>query len=156
MDVTLRVNGKIEKVEVDDGTRLIDLLRDRLGLVGTKEGCGAGECGACTVLLDGRPVCACTTPAFQARDRSVTTIEGLDDDRLAETIRAAFIEADAVQCGFCTPGQILTAYSLLKDTPRPTRAEIRSALAGNACRCTGYTAIVNAVERAAERLSQGG
>lgn len=155
MEIELWVNGERKKGSADESSRLIDLLREQFGLTGTKEGCGAGECGACTVLLNGDPVCSCTTPAFQTHGLCVTTIEGLEHDELAEAVRAALIEQDAVQCGFCTPGQILTAYALLKGNPSPTRAEIKRALAGNLCRCTGYVAIVNAVQAVARSGGNG-
>jgi len=132
--------------------RLLDLLRRRLGLTGTKEGCGVGECGACTVLVDGRAVNACLTAAWQVAGREVTTIEGLAPEGELHPLQAAFLEAGAVQCGFCTPGMILAAADLLAREPDPSRETIRRALAGNLCRCTGYQHIVLAVRRAARRL----
>ncbi len=133
---------------------LLDLLRLRLDLKGTKEGCGVGECGACTVLLDGLAVNACLTPAWKAAGRSVTTIEGLSAGDRAHPIQEAFLEAGAVQCGFCTPGLVLATHGLLEQNPDPGEREIKTALAGNLCRCTGYHDIVRAVRRAARK--QGG
>jgi carbon-monoxide dehydrogenase small subunit len=124
------------------------VLRERLGLPGSKNACEQGECGSCSVLLDGELVCACLVPALQARDRSVTTIEGLAGHPLQE----AFVEAGAVQCGFCTPGLIVAAHDLLSRSPEPTEEDVREALAGNLCRCTGYVKILDAVRLAATRM----
>jgi carbon-monoxide dehydrogenase small subunit len=151
MEISLVVNGTSETVDVNAGTRLIDLLRDDLRLSGVKEGCGVGECGACTVLLDGEPVCSCITPAFSARGRDVITIEGLERDGELDAVQKAFLENDAVQCGFCTPGMILTAKALLMKNPHPDTKEIKRALAGNLCRCTGYVPIIKAVRSAAAK-----
>jgi carbon-monoxide dehydrogenase small subunit len=150
MHLSLTVNGIRHELEIPSALRLIDLLRDELGLTGTKEGCGEGECGSCTVLLDGRAVCSCLVLAVQARDREVTTIEGLAHDGELDVLQRMFIEHGAVQCGFCTPGMILSAKALLNQNPHPTEMEIRTALAGNLCRCTGYTTIVEAVSTAGE------
>lgn len=152
MKITLELNGTIKNAEVDAGTRLIDMLRGEFGLTGVREGCGAGECGACTVLFDGNAVCACVVPAVQADGHAITTIEGLEKNGELDIIQQAFVEFDATQCGFCTPGMIMSAKALLLKKPRPTRDEIKRAIAGNICRCTGYIPIVNAVEAAAERL----
>lgn len=154
MRIELTVNGRKRSAEVDSSLRLIDLLRDNFRLTSVKEGCGAGECGACTVLMDGEPVCSCLVPAFQARGASIMTVEGLERDGELDAIQKAFLDNDATQCGFCTPGMILTAKALLLKNPRPTRDEIRSALAGNICRCTGYLPIIEAVEDAAGRLDR--
>jgi carbon-monoxide dehydrogenase small subunit len=146
----LTVNDEPRSLEIDSGLRLVDLLRDELGLTAVKEGCSEGECGACTVILDGMAVTSCTVLAVQARGRSVLTLEGLEARGELEPIRRAFAENDAVQCGFCTPGMILSSYALLKRIPRPSDEEIRRALAGNLCRCTGYLPILRAVRAAAE------
>ena len=126
-------------------TRLIDVLREQLRLTGTKEGCGEGECGACTVLIDGVPVNSCLIPVVQVDGCQVTTVEGIADDDRLDPIQRAFIDEGAAQCGICTPGFIVTARALLDNTPQPTRREIREALSGNLCRCTGYQKIVDAV-----------
>jgi carbon-monoxide dehydrogenase small subunit len=148
--MTLTVNGKARRVAAPADAFLVDVLRDRLALTGTKYGCGMGECGACTVLLDGRAVHACLTLAIEAQDHEITTIEGLGKAGELDPVQRAFANAGGVQCGFCTPGMILAARSLLNENPRPSEAEVRAALSGNLCRCTGYTKIVEAVLAAAE------
>lgn len=155
MKIRLTVNGKPVEREVDAETRLLDLLREDLHLTGTKEGCGEGECGACTVLIDGRPVNSCLVLAPQANGADVLTIEGVADGDRLHPIQQAFIDSGGVQCGFCTPGFIMSTYALLRDTPDPTDDEIRSALEGNLCRCTGYGKIVEAVQLAAARMREG-
>jgi carbon-monoxide dehydrogenase small subunit len=155
MKVRLTVNGKPFECEVDAETRLLDLLREDLHLTGTKEGCGEGECGACTVLIDGRPVNSCLVLAPQADGADVLTIEGVADGKALHPIQQAFVDTGGVQCGFCTPGFIMSTYALLRDTPVPTDDEIRSALEGNLCRCTGYGKIVEAVRLAADRMREG-
>ena len=157
MKIDFILNGERTDAEVDPSMRLIDLLRETFRLTSVKEGCGAGECGACTVLLDGDPVCSCLVPAVQARGHEVLTVDGLtgtDGNGTLSVIQQAFLDCDAIQCGFCTPGMVLTAHALLAKNPAPTDAEIRSALAGNICRCTGYVPILNAVRTAAGRLSE--
>ena len=144
----MTVNG--ERREADDvweGESLLYVLRERLGLPGAKNACEQGECGSCTVYLDGLPVCACLVAAGQAAGRSVTTVEGAGFDR----VQRAFVEAGAVQCGFCTPGLVVAVHDLLRRSPHPADAEIREALAGNLCRCTGYEKILDAVRQAAAR-----
>ncbi len=152
MELTLRINGRSLRVDVAPLTRLLDFLRQHQGLTGTKEGCGEGECGACTVLADGRPVVSCLVPMGQLDGADVTTIEGLTvaSQGLAP-VQEALLEAGGTQCGICTPGIVLSAHALLAVNPRPTLEEIREALAGNICRCTGYTAIYEAVGHAARR-----
>ena len=156
MWISLTLNGKTRTAEVAADTRLIDMLRNSFRLTGVKEGCGAGECGACTVLLDDEAVCSCVVPAVQSDGHSVTTIEGLEENGELDALQQAFIDCDAVQCGFCTPGMIMSAKALLLKNPHPNRDEIKRALAGNVCRCTGYIPIVNAVSEAAERLGGNG
>ncbi len=154
MKVRFTVNGRPSSVEADAEMRLLDALRDELHLTGTKEGCGEGECGACTVLLDGRPVNSCLVLAAQVEGRDVLTIEGLADGPRLHPIQQAFVDAGAAQCGFCTPGFVMSTYALLRDHPAPSDEEILTALEGNLCRCTGYVKIVDAVKRAAERLAE--
>jgi carbon-monoxide dehydrogenase small subunit len=148
MRLTLEVNGERHVVDVADDRRLLDVVRDDLGLTGTKEGCGEGACGACAVLLDGRPVNACLVLAAAAEGRPVTTIEGLTEEG-GSPLQRAFVEEDALQCGFCTPGQIVSATALLRAVPRPTAEDVRTALAGNLCRCGAYARIERAVLRVA-------
>jgi carbon-monoxide dehydrogenase small subunit len=151
IDVT--VNGSSHELDVPADLRLIDLLRDELGLTGTKEACGEGECGACTVIVDGRAVNSCLVLAVQVRGRSVLTVEGLAGDGRLSVLQQKFIENGAVQCGFCTPGMLMSAKALLMAEPDPSEEQIRMALAGNLCRCTGYTAIVAAVKDAAAEMA---
>jgi carbon-monoxide dehydrogenase small subunit len=156
MRLAFKLNGKKTVLDVSGGQRLIDLLRERLYLFGTKEGCGKGECGACTVLLDGDPVCSCLLLSAQVAGRAITTIEGLARGDELHPVQAAFAEAGAVQCGFCTPGIVLAAVALLRENPEPSREEIKKALSGNLCRCTGYKKIFEAVEMAAEAMKGSG
>jgi carbon-monoxide dehydrogenase small subunit len=149
MELKLTVNGAERTADVGPLKRLLDVLREDLELTGTKEGCGEGECGACTVLLDGAAVCSCLVPAIQAQGCSVTTIEGLMEWDTLHPVQKAFVDHHAVQCGYCTPGMVMTTVALLRETPHPTREQIREGLAGNICRCTGYHKIVDAVEAAA-------
>ena len=154
MRVNLVVNG--EQRHADDvwpGESLLFLLRERLGLPGTKNACEEGECGSCTVLLDGLPVCACLVAAPQATGRSVVTVEGLADADELHPVQQAFVDAGAVQCGFCTPGLVVTVAELLDRVPQPTQTQIRESLAGNLCRCTGYEKILDAVRLAAQRAA---
>jgi len=141
----LKVNGEAYQLEVPANWTLLDVIREECGLTGTKQGCGSGECGACTVLLDGEPVNSCLVLALQANGKSVTTIEGLSRGEKMHPIQEAFIAHGAVQCGFCTPGMVLAAKALLDKNPRPKEVEVREALAGNLCRCTGYQKIVEAI-----------
>jgi carbon-monoxide dehydrogenase small subunit len=154
---TFHINGRTYEVLVEANLTLLDLLRDRLGLTGTKQGCSAsGNCGACTVLVDGRPTLSCLTLAWTARDAEILTIEGLASPEGLHPLQAAFLERGAVQCGFCTPGMILSAKALLDENPDPTEQDVRAGLAGNLCRCTGYVKIVEAVMAAAEATKSGG
>ena len=148
------VNGDEMEVAIEPRAMLIDVLRDELHLTGTKESCGRGECGACTVLLDGKTVNSCITPAMKAMNREVWTIEGLGSLGKLHPIQEAFVEHGAVQCGFCTPGVIMSAKALLDENPKPTENEVRVGLSGNLCRCTGYVKIVEAVLAAADRMSK--
>ena len=152
LTVTLTVNGEKRTAEVRPDETLLEMLRERLGLTGTKEGCGKGECGACSVILDGAPVTSCIVFAAQCEGRDVLTIEGLSDDGKLGVIQEAFVEAGAVQCGFCTPGMIMSAHALLSSNPNPTRGEIAEAISGNLCRCTGYVKIIDAIELASGRF----
>jgi carbon-monoxide dehydrogenase small subunit len=148
--ITLTVNGETELLEVESHQTLLQILREDLDLTGTKDGCNNGECGACTVLFDGQPVNACLVLAVEADGHEVVTIEGLTQNGVLDPLQRAFINRNAVQCGFCTPGMIISAKALLDRNPQPSEMEIRQAIAGNLCRCTGYTRIVEAVQEAAE------
>jgi carbon-monoxide dehydrogenase small subunit len=144
-EITLSVNGSPYTMEVKVNRVLLDVLREDLGLTGTKEGCGMGVCGACTVLLEGRPVNACLTLAVEAEGKEITTVEGLAHDGKLDPLQEAFVKEGAVQCGFCSPGMLMTAKGMLDENPSPTELEVRKAIAGNLCRCTGYVRIVKAI-----------
>ena len=146
-EIVLKVNGEIYRISVPDSRTLLQAIRDDLGLTGTKEGCGVGECGACTVLVDGRPVNSCLVLAVEIDGREITTVEGLAKDGVLAPLQQAFIEEGAIQCGFCTPGMLMSAQGLLNKNPFPTEDDIRTAIQGNLCRCTGYDPIVRAVRR---------
>ena len=148
-EITLRVNGESEWLEVASHHTLLRVLRQQLALTGPKNGCETGECGACLVLFDGEPVNACLVLAVEADGHEITTVEGLTQDGELDALQRAFVERNAVQCGFCTPGMLISASALLDRSPDPDEAEIREALAGNLCRCTGYTRIVEAVQEVA-------
>lgn len=150
MEISLTINGRERTVDARPDATLVEALRDGLGLTGTKVGCGHGECGACTALLDGEPVISCLVFAAQCEGREVVTIEGLVASGDLDRIREAFAEAGAVQCGYCTPGMAVSAFALLSSNPHPTRDEITEAISGNLCRCTGYVKIIEAVSKAAE------
>ncbi len=142
----LKVNEEMWDIEVDPHRTLLEVLREDLGLIGAKEGCGLGACGACTVLIDGAPVLSCLTLAVEVENKAIRTIEGLMKDNQPDPLQRAFVDHGAIQCGFCTPGSIMTATALLEKNPRPSREEIKEALSGNLCRCTGYKKIIEAVE----------
>ncbi len=150
-EISLTINGEPKTVSAYPMERLLDVLREQLGLTGTKEGCGEGECGACSVLMDGALVDSCLVPVLQAQDASVVTIEGLGADARARVVQDAFLEYGGAQCGICTPGMILAAVQLLRGKSEPTIEEIREGLAGNLCRCTGYVQIFEAVAAAAAK-----
>ena len=151
--VIFNLNGESVQVEIESHLTLLQLLRDKLELTGTKEGCGMGECGACTVLVDGKAVNSCILPAMEVDGKSVTTIEGLTDTQgNLHPIQKAFIEYGAVQCGFCSPGMVLSAKALLDENSKPTEEEIRHGIAGNLCRCTGYLQIVQAIKAASGQV----
>jgi carbon-monoxide dehydrogenase small subunit len=147
------LNGKNVDVDAKPTMTLLELLRGELGVLSVKKGCEQGECGACTVLLDGSPVTSCLVLAPQVEGRRVLTIEGLADNPLMKELRDAFLENGAVQCGYCTPGMLLSAYALLKDNRHPTEEEVRVGIEGNICRCTGYVTIIEAILDAAERIA---
>jgi aerobic-type carbon monoxide dehydrogenase small subunit (CoxS/CutS family) len=150
------LNGDKASVDVEPGDLLANVLRDQLGLIGTKIACGEGECGACTVLVDGRSVTSCIYPALKAQGREVTTIEGLGEDGQLHPIQQAFVDKTAPQCGYCIPGMVMSAKALLDENPHPTREEVEAGISGNLCRCTGYYQIVEAIELAAQRLAEKG
>ncbi len=145
MRLEFQLNGRRTIVNIPPGRRLLDLLRNDFGLTGTKEGCGEGECGACTVLIDGVPVLACLSLAVHAHGKEVLTVEGLMENGALHPLQQAFVDHGAVQCGFCTPGLLMSAYALLTENPNPTREEVLIQLEGNLCRCTGYDQVVEAI-----------
>ena len=147
------VNGDAYDLDVPANKTMLDVLRDELCLTGTKEGCGVGECGACTVVVNGEAVTSCLVLAGQMQGADIMTVEGLSETEIGSILQRCFVEGDAVQCGFCTPGFLMSAYALLLKNPHPTRDEIREAVAGNLCRCTGYIPIVNAIEKAGWTIS---
>ncbi len=149
--ISLTINGELEQVEVPSQMTLLQMLRDKLALTGTKNGCSAGECGACTVMLNGEAVNSCMVLAVECQGASVVTVEGLAQDGVLDPVQQAIIDHGGVQCGFCTPGMLISARALLDRNPDPSEAEIRAALVGNLCRCTGYLRIVEAVQDAAQR-----
>jgi len=154
--IALRVNGRPVELDVPAMTSLAQLLRDYLGLTGTKIGCNKGECGACSVIMDGELVNSCLVLAPHAAGADVWTIEGLSQDGCLHPLQTAFVEEGAIQCGYCTPGMVLAGVALLRHTPHPSEEQIKEAIAGNLCRCTGYQKIVRAVERCAEELERTG
>ena len=156
--ITVTVNGAQEHIDVQPNLTLLQMLREKLALTGTKNGCEAGECGACTVLVDGEPVNSCMMLAVEADGREVLTVEGLAPEGHLSPLQGAFVEHNAVQCGFCTPGMLMSAYALLKRNPTPTEEQIKQALVGNLCRCTGYVRIIRAIKAVADQdaASKGG
>jgi carbon-monoxide dehydrogenase small subunit len=148
----LTVNGEPSEVLVEPYCSLLDLLRDHLHLTGTKKGCDEGDCGACTVLIDGKTVTSCMVLALDARDREITTVEGLAQGEKLHPVQEAFVQYGGVQCGFCTPGLIMSGVGLLRENPHPTEEDVRFALGGNLCRCTGYAKVVQAILKAAEAI----
>ncbi|KIX12357.1 (2Fe-2S)-binding protein [Dethiosulfatarculus sandiegensis] len=154
VEMELRVNGSTEKVKVLPNQTLLEVLREKLGLTGVKEGCGEGACGACTVLVDGLPRRACLTLALEAEARPVVTVEGLGKRRGLSDLQEAFIEKGAIQCGFCTPGMLISAHHFLQQKENPSETEIRTQLGGHICRCTGYAKIVEAITFAALKLQE--
>ena len=151
--LTLRLNGETHEVAVPVHKTLLEVLREDLGLIGTKHGCELGECGTCSVLVDGRPVLSCLALPIELQGHEILTVEGMAPPGQLHPLQQAFAELGAAQCGYCTPGILLTSMALLAETPEPTRDEIRQALSGNLCRCTGYTKILEAVELAALRMA---
>lgn len=149
MIVSARINGEDQEFYADAHRTLLDILRDTIGLTGTKEGCGTGDCGACTVLIDGKPVNSCLVLAPEVEGRAVTTVEGVATEGRLHPVQQAFVTEGGLQCGICTPGMIMSAVALLRRNPSPSEADIRYAIAGNLCRCTGYDKIVRAIETAA-------
>jgi carbon-monoxide dehydrogenase small subunit len=152
--IALKVNGESHEVAVEPRLTLLEVLRDMVGLTGTKNGCSLGNCGSCTVLLNGKPVASCLVLAVEAQGKEVMTIEGLAQNGELHPMQQAFIDHGALQCGFCTPGMILSAKALLDENPDPTEDEVKEALSGNLCRCTGYTDAVNAILDVAERMKE--
>ncbi len=152
--ITLRVNGAERRLAVERSRSLLSVIRTELGLTGAKYGCGSGECGACTVLVDGQAVRACVTPVSQVEGRSVVTIEGLANEGALHPVQQAFLETEAFQCGYCTPGMVMSAVALLRTNPTPTELEIKQAMAGHLCRCGVYARVVKAIRLAAARLRE--
>ena len=146
LTIQLKVNGDLRRVEIEPAETLLHVLRERLGLTGTKEGCGEGDCGACTILVDGKSVNSCIYPAIQADGCEILTVEGVEKSEKLSAIQKAFVDYGAVQCGFCSPGMIMATCALLDENKSPTEEEIRRGLSGNICRCTGYQAMVDAVK----------
>ncbi|MGD9973537.1 MAG: (2Fe-2S)-binding protein [Desulfatirhabdiaceae bacterium] len=153
MPINFKINGKPHVLSCPADRRVIDVIREDLGLTGTKEGCGAGECGACTILVDGAPKLSCLMLAAQLEASEIVTIEGIATDSTGHLVQDAFVQHGAIQCGFCTPGMVLSAVSLLKRNTMPNRNDIKTAISGNLCRCTGYVNIIDAVEAAARNQS---
>jgi len=154
--ITLHVNGETHEVAVQPHHTLLEVLREDMGLIGTKHGCELGECGACTVLIDGIPALSCLTLPLEVQQSEITTIEGLEHNGKLHPLQETFAELGAAQCGYCTPGMLLSGAALLQAHLQPTREQMKEALAGNLCRCTGYTKIYEAVDAAAQRISNGG
>jgi len=154
IDIKFNVNGKDLEISVDDSKRLLDILREDLGLTGTKEGCAVGECGACTVIMNGEAVNSCMILAAQVRGAKVETVENLEQNDILSRLQEAFLDNGAIQCGFCTPGMLMSTKALLDKNPNPTEDEIKTALEGNLCRCTGYVPILHSVKDAVTRMKK--
>jgi carbon-monoxide dehydrogenase small subunit len=153
--IRLKINGEQHEIEIKTSSTLLSLLRDELGLKGTKEGCGAGTCGACSVIIDGKVIDSCIFPAMDADGKEVLTVEGLaGENGKLHPLQEAFMEEGAVQCGFCTPGMLMSAKALLDENPRASEEDIKTGMAGNLCRCTGYVRIIKAVQNAAKKMQQ--
>jgi carbon-monoxide dehydrogenase small subunit len=152
--LTLTVNGITYTINIEPNRTLVDVLRDVLGLTGTKKSCNEGECGACTVLMDGKPVASCLVLAVDAQNRTITTIEGLADGKNLHPLQVSFVKNGGIQCGFCTPGMIMSAKALLDENPDPTPLQVRTGISGNLCRCTGYQQIVDSVMAAAKAMRE--
>lgn len=155
MGITLRVNGKSYRVRVPPWRTLLEVLRENLGLMGTKKSCNEGECGACTVHMDGRPVTSCLVLAADAQGKEIVTIEGVSEGEKLHPVQEAFLKHGAIQCGFCTPGMVMSAKALLDENPEPTLSDARQAISGNLCRCTGYQHIINAILAVPEQKKKG-
>jgi len=156
VEIILNVNKINYKVAVEPQRTLVEVLRDTLGLTGTKKSCSEGECGACTVLMDGRPAASCLVLALDAQGKEITTIEGLSEGERLHPIQEAFVKHAAIQCGFCTPGMVMSAKALLDENPKPTATEVRKGISGNLCRCTGYQQIVDAILAASQAMAKKG
>jgi len=154
--IEVTVNGKQEKIEVRPSETLLEMIREKLHLTGAKEGCGMGECGACTVIMNGVTVNSCLVLAVEADGKSIVTVEGVGSKEKLHPVQQAFVEHSGMQCGFCTPGMIVSGTYLLKKHPQPTEQQIREGIAGNFCRCTGYTKIIESIGAAAGNMSEGG
>jgi len=155
LSLEFKVNGQEHKLSVTPNKRLLDVLREDLNLIGVKEGCSVGECGACTVIMDGKIINSCMVLAGQAQNSEILTVEGLEkEEGKLHPLQQAFLDAGAVQCGFCTPGMLMSSYNLLQSNPDPDEEEIKDAIAGNFCRCTGYKQIIDAIKLAAERMNR--
>jgi carbon-monoxide dehydrogenase small subunit len=153
VEIVLRVNGINYEVAIEPQRTLVEVLRDTLGLTGTKKSCSEGECGACTVLMDGKPATSCLILALDAQGKEITTIEGLSEGEKLHPIQEAFLKHGAIQCGFCTPGMVMSAKALLDEHPKPTATEVRKAISGNLCRCTGYQQIVDSILAASKMMN---
>ena len=151
IDLKFKVNGKVVQLKVNESLRLLDILRNELGLIGTKEGCGIGECGACTVIMNEEAVCSCLILAGQLQNAEIETIENLEQDEILSRLQQSFLDSGAIQCGFCTPGMLMSAKALLDKNPHPTEVEIKKALEGNICRCTGYIPIIEAIRNVSKK-----
>jgi len=154
MSLTLTVNNVTYTIAVEPNLNLVDVLRDKLGLTGTKKSCNEGECGACTVLMDGKPVASCLVLAMDAQNKNITTIEGLAEGEKLHPLQESFVKNGGIQCGFCTPGMIMSAKALLDENPNPTTTEVRRAISGNLCRCTGYQQIADSIMAAAKTMNE--